>query len=465
VVEKKHKPVFECRDPVFGFVQLSEAEWAIVDSPTFQRLRDIRQLAMAHMVYPGATHTRFEHSLGCLHLSSLIYDTIKHRSENDECPDFAVAFRKRDDRRENGRLLLRAASLLHDLGHAPFSHAGEELMPAGDCGDHEEMTRRLILDTEIAECISKYYGDNGITPEQVAGVATDHGKIAEPSDDAEWFRFLNDIITGELGSDRMDYLLRDASHSGQTSGIFDYMKLISSMQIVEPPKETHEPYRLGLDSAGFLVGEQMVASRYLMYVTLYFHKTKRIYEIHLEEFLKQWLQERYDKPHFPTDDAGEYAKLTDSQVWASIYGSTATKESDLLAELAMPFRQRNHYRLAREILLADNHIVKNNSRTWDQKRFDNLKNYVSNMFGADNIRYDLTTHVAKKFQHTNNQIFVSLDGETRYLSELSEIVSGMPQRIFRGRIYANPEYDALRQDINDACRKWLSESQGTGDHK
>ena len=500
----------ECRDPVHGFVYLSEAEWAIVDCPTFQRLRDIRLLAMAHLVYPGATHTRFEHSLGCLHLSHQIYEAIKRQVKQAACPNFAQAFRADEKQVEHGGRLLRLAGLLHDLGHAPFSHSGEQLMPEDDKKQrvqHEHMTARLIRGTEVAKIVEQEFGD-GVS-EEVIAVATKPEMAHLPEDaDLAWYRFLNDILAGELGSDRMDYLLRDAIHSGQTAGLFDYRKLIDSMMIVPPPEETGEDYRLGLDEAGWLVGEQMVAARYLMYVALYFHKTKRIYEMHLEDFLTEWLKQRYGSPHFPIQDLDEYTRLTDSVVWAAIYG-VAQGAHLSLTPLAKPFVDRSHLRLAFEILLADNSSVRTRRdalvdslhnvlkrhlpavgpppeagdilaewRTpldrvlrqrhppiWNENRFDNLSKaahtYVRHKLGdgGARVRPDQTTHSAAKFFGPKDKIWVYIDGKTRYLDELSEIVSGMPEKIWRGRIYAEK---SVREELKSFCEQWLRENPADG---
>ncbi len=177
----KHRRNLECRDPVHGFVYLSEAEWAIVDCPTFQRLRDIRQLAMAHLVYPGATHTRFEHSLGCLHLSDVIFEAVKRQVEQKNCPNFAQAFRADKEQEERGQQILRLTGLLHDLGHSPFSHSGENLMPEIEVkgenrkAQHEDMTARLIRDTEIAERVKGCFEEGRLDEdpvEEVIAVAT-----------------------------------------------------------------------------------------------------------------------------------------------------------------------------------------------------------------------------------------------------------------------------------------------------
>ena len=199
------------------------------------------------------------------------------------------------------------------------------------------MTARLIRDTEIAEQIERYYGTERIEVKEVVAVATDpQSDAGTPLSTQSWYRFLNEILTGELGVDRMDYLLRDAHHSGQEAGKFDHRKLIDSMTIVPPAQETHDAYRLGLDGGGWLVGEQMVASRYLMYVALYFHKTKRVYEMHLEKFLQEWLRKRFGSPFLPTLQPREYAVLTDSMVLGAIQMAGWDK-GDPLHPSALPF--------------------------------------------------------------------------------------------------------------------------------
>src|ERR1700761_5000733 len=119
----------EIRCPIHGFVQLNEWERRIIDHPVFQRLRRIRQLAWTDMVYPGAMHTRFEHSLGVMHVATQLYDAIAERSGAILKGDLAY----NDDGLRTDRILVRLTALLHDVGHAPFSHAAEDLLPL-----HEE---------------------------------------------------------------------------------------------------------------------------------------------------------------------------------------------------------------------------------------------------------------------------------------------------------------------------------------
>lgn len=204
----------EVRDPLHGFVYLSDDEWKIVNHPVFQRLRDIKQLAMGHFVYPGATHTRFEHSIGVVHVASSIFDRVVERSERGDGPSLQEAFSVDASAVARGRQILRLASLLHDLGHPPFSHSGETLMPEGI--NHEHMTVNLVKETDLSTALRETFGNNGIHADEVLAVAVEvYEDWSSLTGSQAWYLFLRTLLTGELGADRIDYLLRDALHSGQ----------------------------------------------------------------------------------------------------------------------------------------------------------------------------------------------------------------------------------------------------------
>ncbi len=137
-----HK-LYEIRCPVYGFITITDWEREIISQPWFQRLRRIRQLAGTDYVYPGAVHTRFEHSLGVMHMATLIYDSIVNYSQDI----LKEALGYNDDGLNRARTLVRLAALLHDIGHAPFSHAGEELFPPCNCGKrykHEHYSAQIV---------------------------------------------------------------------------------------------------------------------------------------------------------------------------------------------------------------------------------------------------------------------------------------------------------------------------------
>jgi hypothetical protein len=162
-VNDAHK-TYEIRCPVYGFVSLSDWEREIIDQPAFQRLRRIRQLAWTDYVFPGAMHSRFEHSLGVMHIATMLYDGVAQRSRDILQSKLGY----NEDGLGRHRTLVRLAALLHDVGHSPFSHAGEELFPfreasrGGDRYKHEhysaEVVRRHFADVIKNHPLNTNYG-------------------------------------------------------------------------------------------------------------------------------------------------------------------------------------------------------------------------------------------------------------------------------------------------------------------
>lgn len=456
-----HNQIHEVRDPVHGFVKLSKAEWDVVNCPTFQRLRDIKQLAMGHMVYPGAVHTRFEHSIGCVEVTTQMFDLLQERQKREHQQSLAEAFGLSSGAIDRARQMVRLAALLHDVGHPPFSHSGEELLQLKAKSEerltHEDMTAALIRDTEIAGAIQDGFSGDGISPEEVIAIAT-KPSLAHGIDGASvpWLSFLNGVIAGELGSDRIDYLLRDAWHSGQDAGRFDHRKLLNSMALIPAPDEAEGGYRLGVDEGGWLVAEQMVVARYLMYISLYFHKTKRIYEIHLEHFMREWLKKTTGHPFLPAEPKA-YARLSDSHINAAI--ASAAVDSEAAGHLhALPFVDRSHLRLAREVVLRDCCIEsepkEGKQRVPDEKKFSLLKKHVRDTIIGVELVFDTPSHASTSMFGPNpGPILVLLNNKTRYLEDISEIVSGIASKIWRGRIYGPAE---KRDKIRSICDNFLN---------
>jgi len=215
------------RDPLHGTVELTGIEERLLDSMPMQRLRGIRQLAMAYLVYPGANHTRFEHSIGTLFLADRI------------CREVGL---------DNGdRMKIRASALLHDVGHVAFSHESEAVL-CKKLGSHEQIGERMILKGELGDILSGEFSR------------------AEISD--IYKKPLGGLIASDIGADRMDYLLRDSHYTGVAYGVIDADRLCSSISLVKGAPVLTER---GLEAA-----ESLLVARFMMFSTVYLHKTVRI---------------------------------------------------------------------------------------------------------------------------------------------------------------------------------------------
>ena len=284
------KNIHEIRDPIHVFVRLDSHEREVLNSRPFQRLRHIHQLAMTYLVYPGATHKRFEHSLGVMELATRVFDVVTNPNNvTDKIREELGPLKNRDELRY-WRRVLRMAALCHDIGHLPFSHAAEkELLPDG--WDHERLTREVISSNEMRSIWTS------ITPplryEDVVKMAVGP-ENAKDLDFSDWEAILSEIIVGDaFGVDRMDYLLRDSHHAGVAYGRFDHYRLIDTLRILPTPpsgeEEGSQEPALGVEEGGIQSAEALMLARYFMYSQVYFHPVRRIYDIHLMDFLKEWL--------------------------------------------------------------------------------------------------------------------------------------------------------------------------------
>ena len=218
------------RDPIHDYIELDELALALIETPQMQRLRRIRQLGFSNLVYPGANHTRFEHSLGVYHLAKHLVKQVDEQQRNE----------------------LLAAALLHDIGHGPFSHATEDLILRYTRKSHEDI-EEFLRKGEISEILKEY----SLSPSAIAA------HIRGDTDPGQ-------IIHSEIDVDRMDYLVRDANYTGVAFGLIDHVRLIHELKFNEN--------RLVLNIGGLQAAESLLVSRFLMHPTVYFHHVSRIAE-------------------------------------------------------------------------------------------------------------------------------------------------------------------------------------------
>ena len=243
------------------------------------------------------------------------------------------------------RLALRMAALCHDIGHLPFSHAAEQrLLPEG--WDHERLTRQLICCDEMQTIW------NDMTPllrtEDVIKLALGPKK-ANDLNFTYWETILSEIIVGDaFGVDRMDYFLRDSYHTAVGYGRFDHYRLIDTLRIL-PARPSGEP-ALGVEEGGLHSAEALMLARYFMYSQVYFHPVRRIYDIHLMDFLEEWL----DGGKFSTD-LEEHLRLTDNEVTSAIMESSRSAHASGRLH-AQRIVGRAHYKLLYERNPSDLHV-------------------------------------------------------------------------------------------------------------
>jgi HD superfamily phosphohydrolase len=253
------------RDPVHGFIRLSDAECELLDTTPLRRLRNIHQLALSNLVYHGAEHSRFGHTLGVMHLASRFLHSVQQKRGGLNWPpeDFARRLQ-----------LLRLGALCHDIGHSPFSHAGEEGKLLS--GKHEQYSAAIVRATaghagEVRQVIEARGDDfHGVTAEDVADLIEGQAVGRDA--------FLFGILSGELDCDRSDYLQRDSIYCGVQYGRFDSERLVSTLTWTE---ESGGNPILALEEDGLHAAEGLLLARYFMFTQVYFHRVRRAYDHHL----------------------------------------------------------------------------------------------------------------------------------------------------------------------------------------
>jgi len=330
---------YEIRCPVHGFIPFDDWEREIVNHDAFQRLRRVRQLAWTDYIYPGAMHTRFEHSLGVMHIATQLFDAVRRSSF--EVLKSCLAYNDDDELRrelDRDRKIVRLTALLHDTGHSPFSHAGEDVFPIDPKSKkhfkHEAYSAAVIRHV-LKDVIEGHHLNerHGIKAEEIAA-------LLEGTSGAGRRLFWRQLIEGQMDADRMDYLLRDSLHTGVDYGKYDWRRLLNTIQVIEMPlregEEIKREPRLGVTEGGFHAAEALVLARYYMFTQVYFHKTRVAYDHHIRHALQSILPNGTFPPPTP-EGVREYLKWDDWRVLGQLAEGKGNEHGDRLCK-------RNHYR-------------------------------------------------------------------------------------------------------------------------
>lgn len=299
------------KDTVFGYITITEPLKEIIDSYPVQRLRRIRQLAGSEYVYPTATHVRFAHCLGVMHLAEQLMMNLSMKTPNIT---------------EEILTNVKIAALLHDVGHGPFSHIFESLLLNYLDKTHEDMTTWIIANSEIADILVK----QGLNPADISQLAV--GKLSTPNQN-----YLNQIIASAVDADSMDYIVRDTHFSGAEYGFVDIFRLIYTIDIFEGD--------LAVDISALATLEAFLLARYESFKSIYFHKTSRAVQIMLEQALDNAKDElaliQYDTPQ-------DYLKWDDYSAWTALRNSKSA--GDIISKienrkfLKVAYEQTSHIR-------------------------------------------------------------------------------------------------------------------------
>jgi HD superfamily phosphohydrolase len=270
------------RDPIHGNIPFKDYFIDLLETPEIQRLYNVKQLGFAHLVFPGAHHTRLEHSLG-------VYRIVLQISE---------VLQLDDDEKE----LLKCAALLHDIGHGPFSHTLESILYEKFGVDHIDLTENLILgEYKIFQSeeeryiqglkVNKILENHSIDKKEIIKII--RGKNINK-------KYLSNILNSTIDADQLDYLIRDAYYTGVSYGLIDIGRLLQTIQI--------NSNLLTFDRKGVGVIENILMARGLMYSSVYFHKTVRIAELMLSKAIE----------HIPNLEPFKYFKMTDGEILNSL---------------------------------------------------------------------------------------------------------------------------------------------------
>ncbi|RLE25045.1 MAG: hypothetical protein DRJ50_03640 [Actinobacteria bacterium] len=261
-------PTHRIRDPIYGYIWLTDTELELVDTPVFQRLRRINQLALTKYVYPTAEHSRFVHSLGVVQAATnIFYEVLRFN------PDI---FNNDAQELQKHLQIVRFAALLHDIGHMPFSHAAEQVFLDGNF-THEDISKYIIQNNPS---ISNKIKKDGIKPQIVASLLK--GKPLKE------YSLLKKFISGEFDADRADFLLRDSYFCGVKYGEYDYIRYAGSFRII-PDKDRQAVF--AIEKGNLHAVEAFLLARYHYYLQVPFHRTRRGFDIVLERYFND-LRER-----------------------------------------------------------------------------------------------------------------------------------------------------------------------------
>jgi len=410
----------EIKDPVHGYVHITAEEREIIDSFPVQRLHRLRQLAGSEYVYPGANHTRFEHSVGVMYLAGRV-------AEN---PNISRRISQNDAQK------IRIAALLHDAGHGPFSHVFEHLLDKELNKTHEDITSWIIRNSELKDILSKL----GYNSEEIGKLAV--GRLHKPDK-----AFLDQIISSSVDVDKLDFVVRDTYHTGAEYGHIDIFRLIQTMAILDQ--------NLAVSLGALSALESFIIARIESFKSIYFHRVGRAAQIMLATAMEK-ANEDLGLTDFATPE--EYLSMDDYTVW------TMLKNSEKSSQIIRNLERRKMLKCAYEKTFYEKDTMVSNifSRGVHRKQ---LQTEIAEKAGvkAETITIDVPTVTSVPYHHSILMepmeipvFYKTHDGNTNLLrlSEISKVFDVLKGFINILRVYTNQ--NSLKK-VSNAASEILGE--------
>jgi uncharacterized protein len=407
------------KDPIHGYIRLSQTERSVVDTRAVQRLRRLRQLAGSEFVYPAANHTRFEHVLGAMHLAGALSEVLPTRLD---------AYDQEQ---------MRLAGLLHDIGHGPFSHVFEPLVVRHLKKTHEDFVPWLVEKTEVADKLDKA----GFNPHRIGLLAV--GRLRDKKRP-----YLDQIISSSVDVDKMDFVVRDSFHTGAGYGSVDVHRLLNTMDVING--------NLAIDGRAVATLESLLLARLESFRTIYFHRASRAVQIMIVQALEAAKDEldllSFDKPE-------DYLRLDDYKVWTDL------RECKKSERIMQDLEARNLLKCAYEKTVYAPEELVSNVITKDTVRQDIEREIARKArVRPEDVIIDVPTlpsvpyHNAVEIQPLDIPVFKrgpSGKKEIVQLSEVSRIIGVLKTFMNLVRVYTREQY---RTRVEAASRQVLGET-------
>ncbi len=418
------------RDPVFGYIGITDIEKNIIDTFPVQRLRRIKQLSVTDIAYPGGNHSRFSHAIGTMKLAGEIVESLR-----------TVV-----DISDEDWQLVRLAGLLHDIGHGPFSHSSESVLSSRLGLTHEDLGEKVIKESSLADEIEK----QGYDPAELAELI-----FGEPSNE----KYLKQIITSQFDADKMDFLLRDSYFTGVEYGKIDIQRLIQAMEVIDGD--------IAIDRKALSALETFMIARYEMFLNVYYHHAVRAGEI----MLRKAMENAHDFLGLTTfEEIDDYLCLDDAHVTSALRKLEPSKyegeERERAKTAKETFRRLEERKLIkssyeREVHIKDEYVAKLLSD--DSVRFQK-ESEIAEEAGIDSeyVTVDVPTlasmpYYPRDIDPKEVPVFRKSVGEKKELislSEHSQLVNVLQGYVDLIRVYTTPEY---REKVGKASRKVFKE--------